>query len=66
VNLDRLTFETARQRDGRWVTRCPQLDIRRIAKTRPDAIQACVNESFARAYEIDCESRFPTAEGTTP
>jgi hypothetical protein len=63
VNLDNLTFETSRLRDGRWVTRCPQLDIRATAKTRPDAINNCVNDSFRRFYEIDAERRFPNHEG---
>ena len=55
MTLDHLTFETSRLRDGRWQTRCPQLDIQRTAKSRPDAIAACVNESFQRFYEIDAD-----------
>jgi hypothetical protein len=58
VNLDGLTFQTSRGRDGKWTTRCPQFDIRVTAKTRVDAIHRCTREAFSRFYEIDAERRF--------
>ena len=64
MRLDSLTFKTSRDRDNRWITRCPQLDIRSIGKTRADSIKTCIDKSFRRFYEIDCERRFPTPEGT--
>lgn len=60
---DSMVFNTSQLRDGRWKTHCPYVNVTATAKTRADAIQKCVTESFKRFYEIDAESRFPTAEG---
>jgi hypothetical protein len=67
VNIDSLTYRIQRRRDSKWECVCPQLDGVRVVHTdRAEAISRCVREAFTRFYEIDCESRFPPAEGTTP
>lgn len=57
MNADAMTFNTTQMRDGRWKTHCSYVDVTSTAKTRADAIQKCVNESFKRFYEMDAERR---------
>jgi hypothetical protein len=58
MNIDSLTYQTSRGRDGRWTTRCPQLDIRVTASTRIDSLQLCINRSMSRFYELDADRHF--------
>ena len=63
MNIDRLTYETSRQRDGKWVCRCPQLPtVRAVHTDRAEAISRCVREAFTRAAEIAEERRFGVPE----
>ena len=64
MNPDRMTFHSTQTRNGRWKTHCPYVNVTATAKTRSEAIQRCVTESFKRFYELDCENRYPNQEGT--
>jgi len=57
MNIDSLTFNTSKDHD-RWVTVCPQLDVRCTAKTRVEAIAACTDKAFKRFYELDAERHY--------
>ncbi len=65
MNLDSLTFDTSRGRDGRWTTVNPQFGIRVTRRSRLDAIFDCQREAFARFYEMDADRATARQAGDT-